>query len=109
MRRSQGGSRTQVSGAKGRRRKPPAPRNRLQSISGVQAPNGAAAAASPSPQGALAALAVPALAAAEAPIATTVATAVSAALAAHLAALTATHDHPRPMPHVSRAAALCGR
>ena len=76
---------------------------------GLRPLEAAAAASSPSPKGGLAAPFVPALAAAEPAIATAVATAVSAALAAHLAALTATHDHPRPMPHVSRAAALCGR
>ena len=64
-------------------------------IQGCRRQFGAAAAARPSPRGALAAPAAPSLAAAEAPIATAVANAVSAALAAHLAALTATHVHPR--------------
>ena len=69
-------------------------------IQGCRRQFGAAAAARPSPRGALAAPAAPSLAAAEPPIATAVANAVSAALAAHLAALAATHGLPRPMPRM---------
>ena len=95
MRRSQGGSSLRVLGAQGGAGGPRRPARACIRIQGCRRQFGAAAAARPSPRGALAAPAAPSLAAAEAPIATAVANAVSAALAAHLAALTATHVHPR--------------